>query len=60
MEKPNVSPQEAFKIIEENTKNPNFVLLDVRTTAENSLSRIANSQHMSVFGLEGNLNELNK
>jgi hypothetical protein len=33
MKKTNVSPQEAFEIIEENAKNPNFVLLDVRTTA---------------------------
>lgn len=36
------------------------MLLDVRTCAENSLSRIDHSQHISVFGIEDKLNELDK
>lgn len=58
--KPNVSVEEARQMIEQKKTDPNFVLLDVRTALEHCISHINGSVNVSVLGIEGKLNELDK
>lgn len=44
----NVTSQEAFKLIQENKNNPNFIILDVRTVSEFSDGHIEGALNIDV------------
>jgi len=55
----NISPQEAFDLIQENKDNPDFVILDVRTPEEFAEEHIANALNID-FNSENFRDELDK
>ncbi len=55
----NITPQEAFTLIQNNRNNSDFVILDVRTREEFSAGHIENAINM-VFRSETLRDELNK
>jgi rhodanese-related sulfurtransferase len=42
----NITPQDAFKLIQDNLNNPNFIILDVRTSKEHHGGHIKGSELM--------------
>jgi len=54
-----VTPKQAWKMIQENRGNPNFVLLDVRTPKEFFKERLAGAIMLDFYSLNFN-NELGK
>ncbi len=58
----NITPTEAFTLIQDNEDNPNFVILDVRTPEEFSSGHIENSINLDFFSetFRENLDELDK
>jgi rhodanese-related sulfurtransferase len=55
----NISPQEAFDLIQENKDNPDFVILDVRTPEEFAEEHIENAINID-FNSENFRDELDK
>ena len=57
-----VTAQEAATLIEQNTDNPDFIILDVRTPGEFNRSHIAGAQNMDFYNsdFESNLEQLDK
>ena len=58
----NITPEEAFTLIENNVDNPNFVIIDVRTTKEFAEERIENSINLDYYAdtFKDELNKLDK
>jgi rhodanese-related sulfurtransferase len=50
-----VSVAEAEEMIKINQNNPNFKVIDVRTGMERCMSRIPNSEHVSLSDLDSRL-----
>ena len=44
-----ITVQEAFTLIQDNTRNPNFIILDVRTLQEFNEGHIANAVHFDYY-----------
>ena len=47
-----ISMRTALKLIAQNTQNPKFKVLDVRTPEERAISSIPNSHHIPLSNLE--------
>lgn len=47
-----ISMRTALKLIAQNTQNPKFKVLDVRTAEERAISSIPNSHHIPLSNLE--------
>lgn len=45
----NIGPQDAFEFVEENLKDPNFVILDVRTPKEFSKGHIEGAVNLDFY-----------
>jgi len=58
----NASPQEAFALIQENLNNPDFVILDVRTSGEFTEEHIENAINLDYYSdtFQDDLNQLDK
>ncbi|AEA46376.1 rhodanese-like domain-containing protein [Archaeoglobus veneficus] len=58
----NISPVEAFELIQKNKGNPDFVILDVRTPEEFSQGHIENAINVNYYSktFENELNRLDK
>jgi len=57
-----VTPEEAFSLIEDNLNNPNFVIIDVRTPQEFAEERIEGAINLDFYAdtFEDELNKLDK
>jgi rhodanese-related sulfurtransferase len=55
----NIGPEEAYRLIQENKKNPDFVVLDVRTPAEYSAGHLGKTINIDYYG-EGFRKELDR
>ena len=55
----NITPQEAFTLIQDNQNNPDFVILDVRTTEEVANGHIEDAVNLDYYS-ETFRDELNK
>ena len=57
-----VTPEEAFSLIEDNRDNPNFVIIDVRTPQEFAEERIEGAINLDYYAdtFEDELNKLDK
>jgi rhodanese-related sulfurtransferase len=58
----NIDPEEANVLIQENEKNPDFVILDVRTPAEYSAGNLGNTINIDFYnrGFRGELDRLDR
>ena len=57
-----ISPQEAFNLIQDNRDNPDFVIIDVRTPAEFTEEHIENATNINFYSetFRDTLNNLDK
>jgi len=58
----NITPQEAFDLIQDNKENPDFVILDVRTPEEFAEGHLENAHNLDFYSksFREGLNKLSK